>query len=126
MAKPTKSSISLAKAVLKSKCPRCGRGQLFVGLVKLVEQCTDCGLQFRSHDVGDGAAAFVILLLGIVSVGMAVSVEVLFSPPMWVHVCLWTPTTIGGSIFSLRPFKALLIALQFKHGLLLNGVNKNQ
>jgi len=126
MAETTKSSISVVKVVLNCKCPRCGRGHLFVGLLKLVDKCSACGLQFRSQDVGDGAAAFIVLLLGLVLVGMAVSAEVLFSPPMWVHMCLWTPATIGGSIFLLRPFKALLIALQFKHGLLLNGgANKN-
>ena len=121
MAERTNGSVPLVKATLTCKCPQCGRGHLFVGLLKIAKQCNDCGLEFRSQDLGDGAAVFIVLFLGLFLVGMAVAVEVQFGPPMWVHLCLWTPTTIGGSIFSLRPFKALMIALHFKHGLLPTG-----
>jgi uncharacterized protein (DUF983 family) len=52
------------------------------------------------------------------SSGSPAIVEIKFSPPIWVHVVLWTPLIIGGAILMLRPLKAGLIALQFRHNLL--------
>lgn len=66
-------------------------------------------------DSGDGPAVFVILILGFIVVGLALWVELRFEPPMWLHLVLWTPLILGGAIGMLRPFKAVLIALQFRH-----------
>ena len=112
------SSVSLFRAGLTCRCPRCGRGRLFSGYLTVVEQGASCGLEFQGQDAGDGPAVFIILILGFVVVGGAVLFEVIVSPPMWLHLLIWTPTTIGGSIFLLRPFKSFMIALHFKHGLL--------
>ena len=62
----------------------------------------------------------VILLLGFVVVALAAVVEIEFSPPLWVHLLLWTPLILGGAIALLRPLKAGLIALQYRHHLLGN------
>jgi len=37
---------------------------------------------------------------------------------MWVHLLLWTPLILVGAVGMLRPLKAALIALQFRHELL--------
>jgi len=50
--------------------------------------------------------------------GLAAIVEIKFSPPIWVHLVLWTPVIFGGAIVMLRPLKAGLITLQFRHDLL--------
>ena len=71
-----------------------------------------------AQDAGDGPAVIVIFLLGLIVVGLAAIVEISFSPPIWVHIVLWTPLIIGGAILLLRPLKAGLIALQFHHHLL--------
>jgi uncharacterized protein (DUF983 family) len=34
---------------------------------------------------------------------------------MWVHVVVWTPVILVGAILMLRPLKAALIALQYRH-----------
>ena len=80
--------------------------------------CEICGLDFSAQDAGDGPAVFVILFLGLIVVGLAAVVEIWFSPPMWVHLLLWTPLILGGAVAMLRPLKAGLIALQFRHHLL--------
>ena len=54
-------------------------------------------------------------ILGAIVVWRAILVEILFAPPLWVHVVLWTPVILGGAILLLRPFKAGLIALQYRH-----------
>ena len=82
------------------------------------QACEICGLDLSAQDAGDGAAVFVIFFLGLIVVGLAAIVEIKLSPPLWVHIVLWTPLIIGGAILMLRPFKAALIALQYRHNLL--------
>jgi uncharacterized protein (DUF983 family) len=79
-------------------------------------ECTSCGLDLSAQDAGDGPAVFVIFLLGLIVVALAAFVELRFSPPLWVHLVLWTPLILGGAILMLRPLKAGMIALQYRHG----------
>jgi uncharacterized protein (DUF983 family) len=110
--------VSLLRAALFCRCPRCGTGRLFRALLAVQPACPDCGLDFSAQDSADGPAVFVILLLGLVVVALAAWVEIAFSPPIWVHVVLWTPLVIGGGILMLRPLKAAMIALQYRHDIL--------
>ena len=48
-------------------------------------------------------------------VGLAIWVEVKFEPPLWVHGVIWLPVTLGLAILMLRPLKAGLIVLQYRH-----------
>jgi len=111
-------AVSPLRAGLSCRCPRCGKGRLFAGLLSVRQACEICGLDFSAQDAGDGPAVFVILFLGLIVVGLAAVVEIWFSPPMWVHLLLWTPLILGGAIAMLRPLKAGLIALQYRHHLL--------
>ena len=110
--------VPLARAAFACRCPRCGEGRLFTGLLTVRAACPSCGLDFSAEDAGDGPQVFVIFLLGLIVVGLAALVEVKFAPPIWVHVAVWTPLILGGAILLLRPLKAGLIALQYRHDLL--------
>ena len=110
--------VSLAHAAFACRCPRCGEGRLFTGLLSVRPSCPACGLDLSAQDAGDGPAVFVILFLGLIVVGLAAIVEIKLAPPIWVHLVLWTPLILGGAIVMLRPLKAGLIALQYKHNLL--------
>ena len=110
--------ISALKAGLASRWPRCGRGRLFSGFLDVAADCDVCGLDLRAQDSGDGPAVFIIMILGFVVVGLALVAEMTFAPPIWLHLVLWTPLTIGGALGLLRPFKATMIALHYKHDLL--------
>ena len=110
--------VSLAHAAFACRCPRCGEGRLFTGLLNVHPSCPACGLDLSAQDAGDGPAVFVILFLGLIVVGLAAIVEIKLAPPIWVHLVLWTPLILGGAILMLRPLKAGLIALQYKHNLL--------
>jgi uncharacterized protein (DUF983 family) len=88
-------------------------------LLSVRRTCEVCGLDLSAQDAGDGPAVFVIFFLGLIVVGLAAWVELRFSPPIWLHLLLWTPLIVGGAILMLRPLKAGLIALQYRHHLLL-------
>jgi uncharacterized protein (DUF983 family) len=102
-------------AGLGARCPRCGQGRLYDGYLKLRPRCETCGLDYGFANAGDGPAIFIMLLVGAIVVGGALTVEILYRPPMWVHVALWVPLTLGLALAILRPMKALMIALQYTH-----------
>ncbi|HXP74301.1 MAG TPA: DUF983 domain-containing protein [Stellaceae bacterium] len=114
-------AVSVLAAALTCRCPRCGKGKVLQGLLTVAPSCTVCGLDLHAEDVGDGPAAFVILILGILIVAAALLVEVKAAPPFWVHIILWPPIALAGTILLQRSLKAWMIAMQYRHHLLDGG-----
>ncbi|MDX1974803.1 MAG: DUF983 domain-containing protein [Rickettsiales bacterium] len=97
-----------------TRCPRCAKGPLYVGYLKIAEACSECGLSFAGHEEGDGPAYLSILLIGTLA-GMGAAIfEVTVSPAFWVHVVIWGPFIILGSLACLRISKAALISAQYQ------------
>jgi uncharacterized protein (DUF983 family) len=88
---------------------------LFRNLLEVRDRCEVCGLDLRASDAGDGATVGVILVLGAFVVGAAFWVEFHLSPPLWVHAVLWPVVTVPLAVLLMRPAKAALIALQYRH-----------
>ena len=107
--------ISLTRAALACRCPRCGEGALFTGLLTVRPSCPACGLDLSAQDAGDGPAVFVILIAGFIVAFAALFTEVAVHPPVWVHLVLWLPGTVILCLLLLRPTKGLLLAAQFKN-----------
>ena len=103
-------------AGLKGRCPRCGEGRLFAGLLTIAGRCEVCDLDFSPVDTGDGPAVFAILFLGFAVTFGALAVEILYTPPYWVHAVLWVPMIGIGAVALLRPLKGVLACLQYHHG----------
>lgn len=114
MDRPTKPPPAIPTG-LRGLCPRCGRGHLFDGYLKVKPSCEACGLDFAFADSGDGPAFFVMSFVGIVVVALAMWVEFSYEPPIWLHAALWLPATVILSTLLIRPAKGVMIALQFRH-----------
>jgi uncharacterized protein (DUF983 family) len=106
--------VSLLRAALRCRCPRCGEGRLYVGLLTVRDTCEVCGLDLREHDSGDGPAVGVMFVLSAIVVGAAFWVEFTFSPPLWVHMVLWPLVTVPLAVAMMRPLKAALVAMQYR------------
>lgn len=102
-------------AGLRCRCPACGKGKLFGGFLSVVPRCSHCDQDLSAHEEGDGPAVFIILVMGAIVVGLALWTEINHQPPLWLHAVLWAPLILVGSLAMLRPFKATIIAMQFKH-----------
>lgn len=100
-------------AGLACRCPNCGKAPLFEGFLKVRAACRNCGVDLSAADSGDGPAVFVTLIVGGLVAFAALVTEFTLRPPMWLHLVLWLPLTAGLGLAVMRPFKALLIALQF-------------
>lgn len=106
---------SLVAASVASRCPRCGQGPLFAGWTGFTDRCRACGLDFTRFNVGDGPAAFLILIVGGLVVAAALILQLSASPPFWVHVLLWVPLTTAAVIYCLRLSKAALLILEYRN-----------
>jgi uncharacterized protein (DUF983 family) len=106
---------SVLEAALKCRCPRCGKGRLFRNLLEVRARCEHCDLDLAQNDSGDGAAALVILVLGAIIVALAFWIEFHFHPPLWVHAILWPLIIVPLAVAMIRPTKAALIAMQYRH-----------
>ncbi len=109
-------SVSPIRTVLSGRCPRCGEGALYDGFLEVADGCTACGLDYSGQDSGDGAAFFIIMIVGFIVDGLALAMEVTFAPPLWLHMVLWLPLSLILALAMMRPAKGILIALQYRHG----------
>ena len=100
---------------LAARCPRCGKGRLFAGYLRTATRCEICGLDYGFVDSADGPAVFAMLFVGAAVVIAAFIVEIVYQPPYWVHAVLWVPAILILSLGLLRPLKALLIVIQYRH-----------
>lgn len=102
------------EAALKGDCPRCGAHGLFTGWVSFAGRCRACGLDFSSFNVGDGPAAFLIFIVGTITVVGALVLDGAASPPWWVHL-VWVPVAAALTIGGLRVSKGWLLAQEYRH-----------
>jgi uncharacterized protein (DUF983 family) len=107
--------VSIWKAGLFSLCPNCGRAPLFDGLLTIKQNCPICHADFSGQDSGDGPAVFVILVAGAICVPIILITQLALHPPIWAMALFALPLTAGVCIALLRPFKAMLFAMHWRH-----------
>ena len=106
---------SVLEAALRCRCPRCGQGRLYRNILEVRARCEHCDLDLAGSDSGDGATALVILVLGAIIVSLAFWTEFRFAPPLWLHAIIWPLVAIPLAVVLIRPTKAALIAIQYRH-----------
>jgi uncharacterized protein (DUF983 family) len=102
------------QSALIGSCPRCGQGRLFAGSVRFADRCNSCGLDFTQFNVGDGPAAFLILIVGTILVVGALILDASLEPPWWVHL-VWIPVGLALTAGGLRVAKASLLGAEYRH-----------
>jgi len=112
--KPDSEMIKLGLGCL---CPQCKTGKLYKSSFSLTlrDRCSECGLDLSKNDSADGPAVFLIFILGALLVPIALILDAKFTIPLWMHGVLWSAITLGLTLGMLKPIKAYIIALQYKH-----------
>jgi uncharacterized protein (DUF983 family) len=100
---------------IRGRCPRCGRGPLYAGLLRFKPACESCGLPLTPFDTGDGAAVAGIFIVGAAAVIGAVLVDIKYEPPLWLHALLWPLPVTLLAVAVMRVAKAALAAAQYRH-----------
>lgn len=98
---------------LRGRCPRCGQGHLFKGLISLAPRCEACGLDYSFADPADGPAFFVMMFVCLPAVLFGFWLEIAYQVPYWVHLVTTLPLVFLTCVPPLRPLKGWLVASQF-------------
>jgi uncharacterized protein (DUF983 family) len=95
------------------RCPRCGEGHIFKGFLTLRDSCEVCGLDYSFAEPADGPAFFVQCFTCVPAVIFTIMLEIMVSPPFWVHLVTSLPLVVLSCVLPLRPLKGWLVASQF-------------
>ncbi|MGQ4272965.1 DUF983 domain-containing protein [Terrihabitans sp. B22-R8] len=97
----------------RGRCPHCGEGKIFYAYLKVVDACPACGEPLHHHRADDAPAYIVISIVAHIVVGLLLTVEMNFAPPVWLHLILWVPMTIIMSLALLPVVKGALVGMQW-------------
>lgn len=97
----------------RSACPRCGKGRLFQGFLKLRPDCDVCGLDFSFADTADGPAFFAMMGMAIPVTAFGLWFEFTYDPPAWQHLLTTVPLLLALCTLPLRFLKGGLVASQY-------------
>lgn len=101
-------------AGLLCRCPACGQGRLFAGLLRIAPACPRCRADFSSEDAGDGPAVVVIFVVGALVVPLAMVLVLALGVSAWLTVLVTSVVAAALSFALLRPAKALLFAYHWR------------
>lgn len=78
-----------------SRCPNCGRGQLFRAYLKPVDACAECHEKLNHIRADDGPAWLTILVVGHIVVGLALYLEIYSPQPVVISVAMFVALALG-------------------------------
>lgn len=107
---------SIFRGLLK-RCPNCGRGRIFKTYLKPASSCQECSEKLGHIRTDDFAPWVMILITGHIVVSLALYTELTFSPPLWVHAALWTPTIMLLTLCLLPHAKGACLGFMWALGL---------
>ncbi len=84
---------SIFRGVLK-RCPNCGKGRIFGRYIKPEEHCQACQEPLGHYRTDDFAPWLTIIVIGHVLVPIIYGIELIYTPPLWLHMVLWGPLII--------------------------------
>ncbi|MBB5518875.1 DUF983 domain-containing protein [Amphiplicatus metriothermophilus] len=98
---------------LAGKCPECGRGALFAGYTRTHGACAVCGLNFAGHRADDAPPYATIMIVGHLTIPLALAAKQLFDPPLALQFAISAPLILGMTLWLLPIVKGGLIGLQW-------------
>lgn len=98
---------------LKLRCPCCGQGRLFTKYLKIADTCGICREALFHHQADDAPAYFTMAVVGHIVVGLALWLEIVYAPPLWLHGIVWLPLSLLLSLGLLPMIKGSIVALQW-------------
>ena len=110
----TKGQSGIFRAALLGSCPRCKEPTLFEAPARLSLKCSSCELDLGALEGGGRLSGLLTAFVAVVLILIAVGVNTLFAPPLWLQAAFWAPVTVFGVVGVLRLFKTLLLYANFE------------
>lgn len=86
---------------------------MFAGYLTVRRSCVSCGEALHHHRADDLPAYVAIMLVGKIIIGLLVTVELAWSPPLWVHWVTWPALTLALALWLLPRTKGAVVGLQW-------------
>lgn len=102
---------------IRDLCPACSGPALFPTFLKPMSVCPACGQDWTHQRADDFPAYVAMLITGHIIVTLAITLEHLADPPVWVHLAIWLPLATLLVVGLLQPVKGAIIAIQWWYGM---------
>ncbi len=94
-------------------CPKCGKGPMMEGYVKVRANCSVCGQPLDQHRADDGPAYLTILIVGHVLAPIMLWAFTEFRPDPVVLASIFVVGAVGMSLYLLPRLKGAVVAFQW-------------
>lgn len=101
----------------RRRCPRCGRGSLFKGYLKVSGPCPLCKLDYSHHRADDGPAYLTILIVGHLMAPLLHIVFVTWRPEPLVLFTIFAVGCVALSLYLLPRLKGAIVGFQWARGM---------
>lgn len=104
---------------LKCRCPKCGKGKVFNGFLKVRTSCAHCDEALHHHRADDLPAYITMAIVAHVVVALMLNLNYVSAPSDGLQIAIFVPLTIVLSIALIRPIKGAVVGLQwalYMHG----------
>jgi uncharacterized protein (DUF983 family) len=112
---------ALARGLL-GRCPACGRGRLFNGFLRVVQQCNNCGAPLGLARADDAPPYFTILIVGHIVIPAMLIMQQQSDPPTWLLSAIFVPLTLILALGLLRPVKGATVGAMVTFNMLKSDV----
>ena len=92
-----------------NKCPKCNKGQVFIGVIKLKDKCDLCSFKFYPEKIGDGASWITTFIICFLLVPILFYFEIQYGINKHFYIFIIFPLTLIISILLLRVFRYVLL-----------------
>ena len=92
-----------------NRCPRCKNGNVFSGLIKLKDYCSNCNIKLNSDKIGDGASWITTSFVCFVLIPILFFFEINIGISVKIYVFVVFPSLVLLSIILLRISRYLLL-----------------
>ncbi|MFT6659948.1 DUF983 domain-containing protein [Maritalea sp.] len=113
IAKPKRDVWVAIKNGILGRCPKCGKGHLFQGYLKVQDSCANCGEDLYHHRADDAPPYITMAIVGHIIVGIMLHLEMNYEIDPLIHLYWSLPTALFSALLLLRPVKGMVIGLQW-------------
>ena len=99
------------------RCPNCGKGALFQGMLTVRSPCPVCGNDNAAYPSDDMPPYVTVALLGHMIIPLFIWVDFSLAPPLWLEFAIW-PSLTAVLTIALLPFvKGGVVGLCWANGI---------
>lgn len=84
--------LRLLKEAHRQECPACHKSALYKNMFEIVDECDNCGLDFRNSDIADGPVFLVTSIILLIFVPIVIWLEIKYEPMILAHILLTFPS----------------------------------